>query len=282
MNDNSISLTPLMTKIDSSIKSESTNLVGVNPNKTEIESNTYYNDILVLDNIPKYDIQDYDIFDDKDFKKYIMDIERIVRQSVEYRQFVNYLRENMNMNKCSFFENVSNSDTFKIRIELHHHPFTLYDIVLTIFNKRLFYKESLEVEMVAKEVMYVHYFLLVGIIPLSETVHELVHNQVLFVPLDRVMGNWEEFINMYGEWIPPETMEKIDELKTRTLAYNEVSNLSIIEQSPLVLQLPEDTSDGTYNLPTLEVIEAAMNRRIQTIKDNHYQLPVEPQAELKQ
>lgn len=282
MNDNSISLTPLMTKIDSSIKSESTNLVGVNPNKTEIESNTYYNDILVLDNIPKYDIQDYDIFDDKDFKKYIMDIERIVRQSVEYRQFVNYLRENMNMNKCSFFENVSNSDTFKIRIELHHHPFTLYDIVLTIFNKRLFYKESLEVEMVAKEVMYVHYFLLVGIIPLSETVHELVHNQVLFVPLDRVMGNWEEFINMYGEWIPPETMEKIDELKTRTLAYNEVSNLSIIEQSPLILQLPEDTSDGTYNLPTLEVIEAAMNRRIQTIKDNHYQLPVEPQAELKQ
>ena len=121
---------------------------------TEIKP--YYNDILVFDEIPEYDTQDYDVFNEKDFKKYISDIENICRTSFEYRQFVNYLREYMDMNKCSFFQNVTNSDTFKIKIHLHHSPFTLYDIVMTIFNKRMFDHESLEVEMVAKEVMYIH------------------------------------------------------------------------------------------------------------------------------
>lgn len=241
---------------------------------TQVKNNTYYNDIIVLDELPVFDIQDYDISNDKEFIKYIEDIKKCVRTSYEYRQFVNYLRENMNMNACSFFKNISNQNTFKIRIELHHSPFTLQDIVMTIFNKRVFYNESLEIEMVAKEVMYIHYFLMVGIIPLAETVHELVHKQLIFIPLDKVMGNYEAFMEMYGEWIPPETMDKIDQMRTKTLAYNDALNTSILQQNPIVLQLPGDTGQGLYNLPTMKDIEALMANRICEIKDNHYKLPV--------
>lgn len=270
-------LEPMVTPIQKSTTGNGQQLAI--PNQEQIKSYTYYNDIIVLDNVPEYEIQDYDIGNDKDFSKYISDIERIIRTSFEYRHFVNYLRDYMNMNACSFFGNVSNKTTFKIKIELHHSPFTLFDIVMTIFNKRLFYNESLEVEMVAKEAMYIHYMLMVGIIPLAETVHELVHNQLIFIPMDKVMGNYEAFIDYYGEWIPPETMDKIQRMREATLVYNEKANTSILEQSPIVLQLPEDTGNGLYDLPTMKEIEALMADRILEIKENHYKLPVKMPTE---
>lgn len=275
-----VKMEPLMTKINNETPQEtSTFLPAINSQTTEIKTNTYYNDILVLDEIPEFDTQDYDIYNDKDFERYIADIEKIVRTSREYRLFVDYLRENMDMNKCSFLQNVTNKDTYKIKIELHHSPFTLYEIVMTVFNKRLFYGESLEVEMVAKEVMYVHYFLMVGIIPLSETVHELVHTQSIFIPLGKSMGNWEEFMEIYGEWIEPETKDKIEQMRTHTLAYNEERNLAILQQSPTILQLPNDTGEGLYDMPTSNMIEDSMLYRIDDIKKNNYQLPVDPQLD---
>lgn len=262
------------------IESPENNLPVLQSQNTQVQSNTYYNDIYVMDEIPEFDTQDYDIYNDKDFDRYIEDIKRVVRQSREYRLFVDYLRENMDMNKCSFLENVTNKDTFKIKIELHHSPLTLHDIVLTVFNKRMFYNESLEIEMVAKEVMYVHYFLMVGIIPLSQTVHELVHTQSIFIPLGKSMGNWEEFIDVYREWAPPEVLDKIDQMRTHTLAYNEERNLAILQQSPTILQLPGDTGEGLYT-QMVNTIEDSMINRIDEIKQNHYQLPVDQRAENK-
>lgn len=238
------------------------------------ENGNEYKDCIVFDDIPEYDTQDYDIFDDKDFKKYIGDIEKICRTSFEYRQFVNYLREYMNMNKCSFFSNVTNSESFKIKIHLHHCPFTLYDICMTVFNKRNFYGESLEVEMVAKEVMYIHYFLMVGIIPLAETVHELVHSQMIFIPIDNVLGNYSEFIDIYKEFIPEEAMEKFEAMTQQTLTYNNAVNSNILQIDPIVIKLSGDEDgNGTYALPHMEQIVSLMKNRVQEIKDNGYQLP---------
>ena len=280
-----VPLVPLMTRVDKEeelpFDNESYSLPA-NPQTTDLKVNTYYNDIITFNEIPEYDYQDYDIYDDKDFEKYIKDIENVVRQSREYRLFVDFLRENMDMNKCSFFENVTNKNTFKIKIHLHHSPLTLYEIVIIVFNKRMFYHESLEVEMVAKEVMYVHYFLMVGIIPLSETVHELVHSQSLFIPLGKSMGDWEEFLEIYKEFVPEETMNKIDMLRTQTLAYNNEDNVSILQQSPIILQLPGDTGSGLYNTPMIsQNIEDSMMNRISEIKQNRYQLPVDPHMDDK-
>ena len=115
--------------------------------------------IIIMDEIPPYDLVDYDLFNAKQFEKYVKDGERIVRSSFEYQEFIQYLRNYMDMNKCTFFKNVTNVNTSKIKIHLHHHPFTLYDIFITVYNKRCANQESVEVEMVAKEVMYIHYFL---------------------------------------------------------------------------------------------------------------------------
>ena len=93
----------------------------------------------------------------------------------------------MDMNQCSFLQ-VSNNDAYKIKIEIHHYPFTLYDIVCIVYKKRVANYESLDVEMIAKEVTMLHYKLLVGLIPLSVTVHQLVHEGKLFIPVQNVLG----------------------------------------------------------------------------------------------
>ena len=238
-------------------------------NPDNVESN-----ILVIDDIPPYDIKDYDLFDEKDFNKYLQDIERIIRSSMEYREFINYLREYMDMNKCSFFENVSNINSYKIKIHIHHHPLTLYDIVVIVYNKRSFFEESLEAEMVAKEAMYIHYFMMVGLIPLSETVHDLVHDQLIFIPLDKVMGNWEEFLDTYSDFIPTETLEKIERYKRNTLDFSEEENRKLLIQSPTYVKMQEDQDPDctsvSYKLPEMNDIIDAMNKKIEDIKSKNY------------
>ena len=226
---------------------------------------THIPNSIILNDIPPYEIQDYDVFDDKDFRKYINDVKRCVRSSLEYRQLIQYLRNYMNMNECSFFENINNMDTSKIRIELHHSPYTLEDLVVTVFNKRVFYGEDIDVEDVAKEVVYIHYFLMVGLIPLSETVHELVHNQFLFIPTNKVVGNYKEFQEVYGNWIPEETKDKIKMYEDRTITYNIEIDKALLQQK----QIPIEVQDEFISLPTMETMEMMMNKRIEEIRNQN-------------
>ena len=74
-------------------------------------------DVIKIKDLPPCTIPDYDLNDEKEMVRYLRDIEKVVRTSFEYRQMINYLREYLDMNKCSFYQAVSNIDTTKIRIE---------------------------------------------------------------------------------------------------------------------------------------------------------------------
>ena len=110
-------------------------MMGVQPNDIDI--------VKIPKNIPPMDVEDYDLFDDKEREKYITDLERHIRSSYEYRAMINYLREYMNMNSCAFIPNVTNETSRKIRIEIHRSPFTLRDICVTIMKKRMKNNEML-------------------------------------------------------------------------------------------------------------------------------------------
>ena len=243
--------------------------------------------VMVMDDIPDYDIQDYDLFNEKDFKKYIEDIERLVRSSREYREAIQYMRKYINMNSSLFFRNVNNIESTKIKIELHHYPFTLFDIVITVFNKRTRLQEPLDVELVAKEVAYLHYFLVIGLVPLSKTEHKLVHNQALFIPLELngnpiVLGDYNKFVEMYEKDIPEDAMVRFNTYKELTANYNQITNTQILEVSPTYLKLPgsDENTLGAYNLSDLQqVLQLTQNKvkaitqkhsRVQNIEDNRY------------
>lgn len=220
--------------------------------------------ILVMDNIPPFCEDEYDLFDKKDFAKYVADGERLIRGSFEYRRLINYLRDYMDMNKCSIFQNVSNEESFKIKIHIHHCPFTLYEYFITVYNKRMFMHQPLDIELVAKEVMYIHYSLMVGLIPLAETVHDLVHKQVLFIPLTSVMGNYELFEQTYANFLPEESKDKLEYMRKQTETYNAAVNMSILERKPVYIELP---NDGSYKLPTIDNMEALIDSMFSRIKE---------------
>ena len=222
------------------------NPIGLN----SIETPKQKEDVLYIaqDEIPEFDIEDYDLLDEKDFKSYITDIERICRTSREYRKMIRFLKENMDMTKCGIFENVSNADTYKIKIEIHHSPFGLADLVSIVYRKRLSLGQDLDAESIAKETMYLHYCCLVGLIPLSQTVHELVHNKYIFVPMNKVFGKVEEFYNLYRPYLSPEQIDTYERIKEYTEKYNDSMDYNRVVLDKAYMYIDMDGNNSVYRL----------------------------------
>ena len=159
---------------------------------------------------------------DKDKRKFIERTKRIVRSSKEYKDYIRYLKENMDMDRCVFFKKIKHTSDNAIKIEVHHEPFTLDDIVRTVINKQLAEGRKLNDLDVANEVMELHYNDMVGLVPLSETIHELVHSDTnkVFVPLNMVYGNFNKFFELYQNYMEDDILtrleSKIDQTKNMT------------------------------------------------------------------
>lgn len=226
--------------------------------------------VINLKQVPEFDTQCWCLEDEKDYEKFVVEIEKQVRRSFEYRKFINYIRDNMQMNQCAFLKGVTNEESFDIKIEIHHYPFSLRDIVEIVIRKRQYYRESLEVQMVAKEVMELHYKLIVGLIPLSQTVHELAHSQKLFIPTDKVMGRYNLFVQYYKPFCDPDQLETLDRIEKYSIEQvNPVLNTNILETNKVYY----DVEDQNYALPAPEEISTSMLEQIKTIKANNYMLP---------
>lgn len=224
--------------------------------------------ILMVDILPDYDKEDYCLNEgDKDLENYFKDCEKVVRTSFEYQELIKYLRNYMDMNKCSYMEGISNMESTKIKIHIHHSPITLFEIVVTIYYKRVFYHENLEIEAVAKEVAYVHYCLLVGLIPLGETIHQMVHNEYFFIPNDAVMGSYNKFVEMYDPWIPPQIKDKLHRLEEYSRLYDEADSIELLQPKYVYLDM-----SGAYKNapPTMESIMALLQKRMDAIRENNY------------
>lgn len=223
----------------------------------------YTNNGMTIVDIPDltyFDQDQYDLLDDKDFKHYISDLERTVRTSFEYRQLISYLKNTEGMDVCSFLENVTSRDNKKVSIEIHHSPLTLYDICLAVFRKRQANKEPIDVNAVAEEVIWLHYAGWVGLIPVSATVHEMIHNQYLFVPTDVVRGNYRLFINSYYNYIDPETLDCIDNAEQATKDYKN-SQMKLFNNHKLYVN-----ANGSYALKEKPEMQQKIKDRITEVR----------------
>lgn len=137
----------------------------------------------------------------RDQEKYIKTVENVCRKSMEYKNYIQFLRQNMDMNQCTVLKNVISKSGKHYRIEIHHEPFTLFDIVQTVIQKRLDLGESISELAIADEVMGLHYEGKVGLIPLTVTMHELVHNGRIFIPLQYVYQDYSGFYQRYQRYI---------------------------------------------------------------------------------
>lgn len=153
--------------------------------------------------------------------KFIKRVERICRSSMEYKDYIQFLKDNVGLDSCLFFMYVSNEkgNGKRVRVEMHHEPLTLYDYVSIVLAK--YEKEGLPYNdlLIADEVMKAHAENAVGIIPLSTTCHQVIHSGRLFVPLNFVYGNYKQFLEDYDQYVDDSIYDKIDQKleKTRNL-----------------------------------------------------------------
>ena len=110
------------------------------------------------------------------------------------------------MNQCEFFENFK-AGKRKGMIEIHHSPFDLYTIVDVVMQKMEKTEGYLDELVIADKVLQMHYEGLIGLIPLSITAHQLVHDGKLIVPLNCVYGRFVEFTNLFYNELGEERLE---------------------------------------------------------------------------
>ena len=150
----------------------------------------------------------------KDRDKFVKRIERIVRGSMEYKDYIKFLKEHIGLDSCIFFQKVTNGNKNKqkrISIEIHYERFTLYDIVNVVEQKYIDEGLPLNDLLIADEVMELHYANKVGLVPLSKTAHQVVHNSVkLIVPLNMCYGTYSEFLEEYEPYIDDSLYEKLE------------------------------------------------------------------------
>ena len=140
-----------------------------------------------------------DVYDDRACKRFIGNVERLIRQSKEYKTYIELLRTNIEeLNHDNILSNITTADT---DMEFHHYPFTLYDIVEIIMLHHIANKEKFTSFSLAKEIMELHYQHLIGLVPLSHTNHELAHAGSLFISSKQVFGKYMDFVEKYKDGV---------------------------------------------------------------------------------
>lgn len=146
----------------------------------------------------------------KDRVKFIKSVEATCRKSMEYKEYIKFLKRNTDLRRCAILKGLNTNNGKRYSIEIHHEPFTLFDIVETVLNKREMLGEKIEPISIADEVMGLHYDGKVGLIHLSATMHQLVHDDKIFIPLQYIYQSYNEFFSEYRPYFNPLVLEKLE------------------------------------------------------------------------
>ena len=167
-----------------------------------------------------------DFYNDKAVKKFIKSTERLIRQSKEYRSYIEQLRTNFTeLNHDSIQANITTLDT---DMEFHHYPLSLYDLVETQMIRYMVEDKKFTTFSVAKAIMDLHYRHLVGLVPLSPTNHELAHDGKLFLSAKQVFGNYKDYVKDNTKYISADLRNKISDMEKNSSANAPTDYLGII------------------------------------------------------
>lgn len=160
------------------------------------------------------EMRDYLIMDMEDVVNRAAKIESFFRNSVEYKNYLSYMKQTIGIHNCPHFGDDIDFVEEKMRIECHH-IITLYDLVLMVGAKLLLETEDeyITVFEVLTELVLLHLRDMVPICMLSLTIHEMHHNGLYEIPKDAKslhLGKYNEFYNEYKDFFSDKYFEKYE------------------------------------------------------------------------
>ncbi len=158
-----------------------------------------------------------------DLEKFIKSIESLIRRSGVYKGYIKYLKEEIGLNRCMVFSELTDKD---VTIEMHHSIFTLFDCVSITLIKFLRDNRLISSFDIAKEVLEDHLNNLIPVAMVSKMVHEAAHSNInnmdsYFIPLESSWGDIVKYIEKYKGCLTPEHIAK---LRKYAIKYNDSIN----------------------------------------------------------
>ena len=196
-----------------------------NTNPTIDSDESYYE-------IPFYKDADY-MFSLENEVVFIKDVERMVITSKYYSRYIAHLKVDLGLNFCQVKGNISEDEDAGVKdlIETHHGPiFTLFDVVSIILNYMLIKGMKITTFSVANRVIEEHFKHRVQTVMLCETVHQLVHDNKVFLNYRQGFGDLYSFLEIYYEGLDEIMVNKIIDYIDKCKKYdsNDFGNLNVI------------------------------------------------------
>jgi len=185
-----------------------------------------------------------DFDDEKEYVRFVKVVERLVRSSPEYRDFITFTRETLHADVCSF---TGEREDETGDVELHHYPLNLFDIVKAVIDEYIYDDKSFTSFEIAETVIQLHFQLKIGIVPLIGTLHKKYHKGNLQIPIEFAIGDYEWIKENYH--LDPELVNKIETAKQIT-----THNTPELNWQPKYVQQIEHT-DVSQEIKAKEVIK---------------------------
>lgn len=150
-----------------------------------------------------------DIYDMQKIVRFIKKCEAMIRGSQAYSSYIGNLRNEKQLHSCAIKGNITDED---VNIEFHHYPFTLYDIVYTVIMQYIMENVPFNSFSITNEVLELHSLNIIGLVPLSITEHQLVHDGVRQLSIKSVFGDVNKFVAKYNPYMDDNTIEKYNTL----------------------------------------------------------------------
>lgn len=194
---------------------------NLNNKKVKLNKNNKINNVLIkkdsnnntilVNKQSKFQISSlyFEIESENSLKKFIKNVEGLVRRSNEYKKYLSILKEEYNLKNDIIMSNITED---MATTEYHHFPFTLYEIVEIVTNKSIMEDEQFTSIDIAERVLKLHFENKVGLVLLTKTNHQLAHAGKIIIPLSSIFGKVNEFVSYYKDYILDHQIEQYNEL----------------------------------------------------------------------
>ena len=147
------------------------------------------------------------LLDVDNFRLFLKNAETRFRASKEYKFYKSYLIENIGIDRCQIFGNITTEDA---EIELHHNVLGLHDICLLISLHIVNTVGVISTFDLIQLLIQEHYENRVGVTFLSKTAHQMYTEGVdSYIPPEMTFGKWWELLSKYKYGITYDLANKV-------------------------------------------------------------------------
>lgn len=142
---------------------------------------------------------------ESEYKKFVRNCEMMIRRSVEYKLWRNYIVDVLQINECM----ITHECMEDVTIEVHHHVPSLFALVAALVNKRIESNEAFCTFDICQDAIELHFKNKIGYVTLLKSMHEKFHNGKLAIPIDFVKGDYKHFVREYSKFLDDDEIDKI-------------------------------------------------------------------------